>query len=144
MVTAMAATGRCTLLTAMAGFALLLQGCEDVYRDTCIWHSDLNIKGCSYYGYRGCIQHCDYCITQNGPDECAQMKCAAYCAKRESDSSCLANYRSLCSIALDEFMQNEAGTGHTCDVNCNGADGRRPASVLLLLVAAVVCAATQL
>eukprot|EP00440_Ansanella_granifera_P018762 gb/GFBE01020382.1/.p1 GENE.gb/GFBE01020382.1/~~gb/GFBE01020382.1/.p1 ORF type:complete len:682 (+),score=120.87 gb/GFBE01020382.1/:1-2046(+) len=130
----MAAAGKSVLLGAMAGVAVMLQGCEDVYRDTCVWHSDLNIKGCSYYGYRGCIQHCDYCITQNGPDECAQMKCAAYCAKREGDGACLDNYKSLCTIALDEFMKKDDGTGHTCDVNCNSADGRKPAGLLLPLV----------
>ena len=30
-----------------------------------------------------CVQHCHYCITPNGPDECAQLKCASFCAARE-------------------------------------------------------------
>ena len=30
-----------------------------------------------------CVQHCHYCITPSGPDECAQLKCASFCAARE-------------------------------------------------------------
>ena len=42
--------------------------------DTCVWHSDLNIKGCSYYGYRGCGR-CDC----NG-DYLSSDVCACFCS----------------------------------------------------------------
>ncbi|CAK8992826.1 tRNA-dihydrouridine(16/17) synthase [NAD(P)(+)]-like (tRNA-dihydrouridine synthase 1-like) [Durusdinium trenchii] len=53
-----------------------------------------------YYWYRGCIQHCHYCINSNGPDECGQLKCAAYCAKRDNDV-CLTNYKVFVDLDSD-------------------------------------------
>ncbi|CAE7401891.1 unnamed protein product [Symbiodinium pilosum] len=118
--------------------ACALQGCEDFYRQTCVWHSDLNIKGCSYYGFRGCIQHCTYCLTPNGPDECAQMKCAAYCAGREN-ADCMRNYAALCNIALEEGFKANTSTGstyYTCDVQCSSARAASVALPLALTLAA--------
>lgn len=127
-------------VAALAAALLLLavsqQGCEDIYRLTCVWHSDLNIRGCSYYGYRGCIQNCHYCITNQGPDECGQVKCAALCAKQDG-SECLTNFKALCDIALEEqFKVNTTGggTAYTCDVNCNSSGRLAPSSLLLLLL----------
>eukprot|EP00434_Breviolum_minutum_P001608 symbB.v1.2.001419.t1/scaffold74.1/size352168/12 len=116
--------------------ALSQQGCEDYYRLTCVWHSDLNIRGCSYYGYRGCIQNCHYCITSSGPDECGQLKCAALCAAQDGDE-CLTNYKALCEIALEEnFKVNTSGGGfgYSCNVNCNSSGRFAPSALLLLLL----------
>mmetsp|Transcript_116907 Transcript_116907/g.212709 ORF Transcript_116907/g.212709 Transcript_116907/m.212709 type:complete len:688 (+) Transcript_116907:75-2138(+) len=106
-----------------------LNGCYDIYKETCIWHSDMTIKKCSYYGFRSCIQHCHYCINRDGPQECDQLKCVAYCAKNDDDG-CLDNFKPLCEYAkLDGVFQNAA-----CDVNCNGAVSQNPRKVLSLLV----------
>jgi len=130
----------CKTLVAAACLAVacLLQGCEDIYRDTCVWHSDLNIKGCSYYGYRGCVQHCHYCITPNGPDECAQLKCASFCAAREG-ADCMRNHAALCNIALEEGFKANTSTGstyYTCDVQCSSARAASVALPLALTLAA--------
>eukprot|EP00928_Gymnodinium_smaydae_P064149 TRINITY_DN4755_c0_g1_i9.p1 TRINITY_DN4755_c0_g1~~TRINITY_DN4755_c0_g1_i9.p1 ORF type:complete len:649 (-),score=83.46 TRINITY_DN4755_c0_g1_i9:403-2349(-) len=104
---------RAVLLAALAVVAVTLTGCQDVYRDTCVWHSDLKVKGCSYYWFRECVKHCHYCVTDTGPDECGQLKCAAYCAKQENEE-CLSNYKALCEVALKE----QAAVSR-CDVDCS-------------------------
>jgi len=128
--------GPLALAAVLLFVALSQQGCEDIYRLTCVWHSDLNIRGCSYYGYRGCIQNCHYCITSSGPDECGQLKCAALCAAQDGDE-CLTNYKALCEIALEEnFKVNTSNGGfqYTCNVNCNSSGRFAPSSLLLLLL----------
>lgn len=116
---------------------IILNGCNlDIYRDTCIWHSDMTIRKCSYYGFRTCIQNCHYCITSGGPQECSQLKCVAYCAKQDDDG-CLDNFKPLCEYAkLDSVFQPNADNPNNpgCDVNCNGAASQNPKKVLSLLV----------
>ncbi|CAJ1399072.1 unnamed protein product [Effrenium voratum] len=128
------AVRRHALAAALLLIAVSQQGCEDIYRLTCVWHSDLNIKGCSYYGFRHCVEWCTYCVTPSGPDECNQMKCAAYCAAKESDQACIQNFKALCNIALEEnfLVNNTQFTQYTCDVNCNSS-GRSGPNWLLLL-----------
>ena len=38
-----------------------------------------------------------YCITNQGPDECGQMKCAALCAKQDG-SECLTNFKATLDV----------------------------------------------
>jgi len=120
--------GACAAL--LIGCALVLSGCSpDVYEETCVWHSDLNIKGCDFYGFKSCVHHCTYCVTESGPDECGQLKCAAYCAQRNGDDDCRTNFKTLCDIAMQE--QTDLSS---CNVDCSVAGRSAPRSLGLLLL----------
>mmetsp|Transcript_54922 Transcript_54922/g.130925 ORF Transcript_54922/g.130925 Transcript_54922/m.130925 type:complete len:610 (-) Transcript_54922:223-2052(-) len=133
------------LLAGLCFIAGCLQGCkEDIFEQTCVWHNDVIVRGCPLYNFQQCIHGCTHCISAEGPDECAQLKCAAYCAKQE-EGSCLANFRELCTIAVrenfpaaasdnDNRLFDDFPNGATCDVNCNAASKLAAPSAAALLL----------
>mmetsp|Transcript_31249 Transcript_31249/g.57156 ORF Transcript_31249/g.57156 Transcript_31249/m.57156 type:complete len:608 (+) Transcript_31249:97-1920(+) len=125
------------LVTAAVLLSALLQGCdENIYEETCVWHNDVTVKGCPWVGFQQCIQHCTFCVNSDGPDECAQLKCAAYCAKKE-EGSCLSNFKELCLIAVNENFPSRQvnSSAPSCDVDCSAASRPGTPSALLLAVA---------
>eukprot|EP00403_Amphidinium_massartii_P026091 CAMPEP_0178405196 /NCGR_PEP_ID=MMETSP0689_2-20121128/18275_1 /TAXON_ID=160604 /ORGANISM="Amphidinium massartii, Strain CS-259" /LENGTH=731 /DNA_ID=CAMNT_0020026205 /DNA_START=76 /DNA_END=2272 /DNA_ORIENTATION=+ len=99
--------------------------------DNCVWQPDLNVRGCPFYAFSSCIAHCTRCIDRDGPDDCAQLKCGAFCAKQEGDE-CLSNYRQLCEIAVEENFP-----WGNCNVRCSGTvrSVHPPSSLVKLTVA---------
>lgn len=132
---------RCFLALVMIGIAGVLQGCEQPWetalRLSCRWNTDIVLKHCDRWSFARCIEHCEFCVYGSGDqkghsDECAQMKCAAYCAKQEDDPKCVLNYEELCIPGKETF---EKATQTSCDVDCSSA-GKVQASFMLSCVLA--------
>jgi len=107
MVTMRAAASAAPLLA----LAFVLHGCSD---GTCIWNGDTMIKGCRWiwwFDWNRCIESCSGCT-----QDCNKLKCAASCARRSGDATCIANYETLCKNAVSKVKRV-----NTCDVTCSAA-----------------------
>lgn len=137
----MIAIAKCSVLAILlAGISGMLSGCESVAekatRLSCHWNKDIQLNGCDRWTYADCISNCEYCVGASGTlfggqsDECAQLKCGAFCANAEGDPKCAETYSFLCNQGKQSFATHQ---NITCDVNCNSAHSSRSPTLLLTM-----------
>jgi len=123
---------------------LCLEGCETEYermlRLSCSWNEDIKLVGCGRVPFAECVNHCEYCLGKIGSpyegrsDECSQLKCAAYCAKREGED-CQKTYKILCLNAVEEIANAynvTLGGVQNCDVQCGSTSKKAPGFLFIL------------
>lgn len=128
---------RCALPAVGLLLALTLQGCETQHdmmvRLSCKWTPGLILEGCQADTYEQCVNRCENCVDSSGrANDCNQLKCAAYCAKRNG-GSCSSTYKTLCTEAV-QILKN-GSSAQWCNVDCSAGPRASMPSLLPLFLA---------